>query len=609
MTRASNMLQTARKIDPFSHLVDSITDYAIYMLDPDGRVSSWNRGAERLKGYAAEEIIGEPYASFFPPEDRESGKPERALRTAREQGRWEDEGWRVRKDGSRFWASAVLTAVRDESGEFIGYVKVTRDDTERTRSRQVLLESERRFRMLVDGVTDYAIFMLDPHGFVTNWNKGAQRVIGYTASEIIGQHFSAFYTEEDREGGLPARSLRVAAAEGKYDEEGWRVRKDGSRFWASTVIDPIFDEDGKLAGSAKVTRDVTERREAQEALERTRAALFHSQKMEVLGQLTGGIAHDFNNMLGVIVLNLDLLTRNKPGERERRLIEIAQHAAQRCAKLTEQLLAFARRQPLLPEIHDISELIRGFETVLRRACGEPIEVTMRFAPKLKASLVDPQQLESALLNLVVNARDAMPRGGKLTITTENVEIDARQAASMSGISAGEYVMIAIADTGQGMTPEVLAHAVEPFYTTKEVGKGSGLGLSQVYGFVTQSGGHVEIESAPGKGTTVKLYLPVTENAPAEEELPDLEAPHPLRPATVLVVEDDLHLLEAAVETLQSLGYKVLTARDGAQALRNLELGESIDVLFTDVVMPNGMNGVELAREARRLRPSLRVLLA
>jgi PAS domain S-box-containing protein len=515
----------------------------------------------------------------------------------------------VRKDGSRFWASAVLTAVRDESGAFMGYVKITRDDTERTRSRQVLLESERRFRMLVDGVTDYAIFMLDPHGFVTNWNKGAQRVIGYTASEIIGQHFSAFYTEEDREAGLPARSLRTAAAEGKYDEEGWRVRKDGSRFWASTVIDPIFDEDGKLAGFAKVTRDVTERREAQEALERTRAALFHSQKMEVLGQLTGGIAHDFNNMLGVIVLNLDLLTRNKPGERERRLIEIAQHAAQRCAKLTEQLLAFARRQPLLPEIHDISALIRGFETVLRRACGEPIEVTMRLAPKLKASLVDPQQLESALLNLVVNARDAMPRGGKLTITTENVEIEARQAASMSGISAGEYVMIAIADTGQGMTPEVLAHAVEPFYTTKEVGKGSGLGLSQVYGFVTQSGGHVEIESAPGKGTTVKLYLPVTEHAPAEEELPDLEAPHPLRPATVLVVEDDLHLLEAAVETLQSLGYKVLTARDGAQALRNLELGESIDVLFTDVVMPNGMNGVELAREARRLRPSLRVLLA
>ncbi|HZH50480.1 MAG TPA: PAS domain S-box protein [Microvirga sp.] len=589
-------------------LVESITDYAIYMLDPTGIVSSWNAGAQRFKGYREHEIIGEHFSRFYTPEDRMTDLPRRALETARTQGKFEAEGWRVRKDGTRFWAHVVIDPIWGRQGELLGFAKITRDLTERKKLQDALRESERQFRLLVQGVTDYAIYMLDLDGHVTNWNAGAQRIKGYSESEIIGQHFSRFYTEEDRATNLPKRALATAISDGRFEHEGWRVRKDGTRFWASVIIDPIRNESGHLIGFAKITRDITERKEAQEALAQAQAALFQSQKMEAVGQLTGGIAHDFNNLLTIIVNNLDFLTRNARDPREMRLIESAHRAAERGAKLTQQLLAFSRRQPLQPALHNPNTLIREFEPVLRRACGENISVQITLAPNLRVASIDGPQFETALLNLVVNARDAMPEGGTLKIMSSNIALGEKDCTRLR-LQPGRYVAIAVSDTGQGMPPEVIAQAFEPFFTTKEIGKGTGLGLSQVYGFVSQSGGKVEIESEPGKGTTVTMLLPAQDGEEKAEEPSGDDREIRETTGTVLIVEDEPDVLEIACEIFDSLGYEVLTASDGPAAIAVLESGAHIDVLFSDVVMPKGMNGVELAKTTRRLRPEIKILLA
>ncbi|SCY90345.1 hybrid sensor histidine kinase/response regulator [Microvirga guangxiensis] len=602
--------ETAPDKERFQLLVDSVTDYAIYMLDPSGIIASWNSGAQRFKGYIESEVLGEHFSRFYTEEDRASGLPQRALDTARREGKFEAEGWRVRKDGTHFWAHVVIDPIIDGQGNLIGFAKITRDLTERRKAEEALRESERRFRLLVQGVTDYAIYMLDPEGHISNWNPGAQRIKGYTEDEVRGQHFSRFYTEEDRARGLPKRALEIARREGRFDAEGWRVRKDGTRFWASVVIDAIYDDDKQLIGFAKITRDITERRNAQEALEQAQAALFQAQKMETVGQLTGGIAHDFNNLLTIIVNSLDLLTRNVSGPRETRLIEGAQRAAQRGAQLTQQLLAFSRRQPLQPARHNPNSLIEGFETVLRRACGELVRMSLALPSHVSAINVDGAQFEAALLNLVVNARDAMPDGGELMITVAEAMVNDKRSAIWN-IPAGPYVVLTVQDTGIGMTKEVAERVFEPFFTTKEIGKGTGLGLSQVYGFITQSGGHIEVGSEPGKGTTITMLLPAHGDGQDPREEPSSETVRPARDTagTVLIVEDEPAVLDVATEIFESLGYDVLTATDAIQAIGVLEQNTPIDVLFSDVIMPNGMNGVELSRKARELRPGIKVLLA
>jgi PAS domain S-box-containing protein len=593
----------------FQLLVDAVTDYAIYMLDPKGIVSSWNAGAQRFKGYTQDEILGEHFSRFYTPEDKATELPRRALETAAREGKFEAEGWRLRKDGTRFWAHVVIDPIRDSGGNLIGYAKITRDLTERKRAHEALRESEERFSLLVQGVTDYAIYMLDPKGFVSNWNAGAQRIKGYSQDEIVGKHFSQFYTPEDKATELPRRALETAAREGKFEAEGWRLRKDGTRFWASVVIDPIRNDMGELIGFAKITRDITERRQAQEALAQAQAALFQSQKMEAVGQLTGGVAHDFNNLLTIIVNNLDLLTRNTRDARDMRLIESAQRAAERGAKLTQQLLAFSRRQPLQPALHNPNALIGGFEAILRRACGELIKLQLALSPSVRSISVDAPQFEAALLNLIVNARDAMPNGGSLRITTGNVTVGGNGQATTE-LKPGPYVSVTVVDTGSGMTPEVIDRVFEPFFTTKEIGKGTGLGLSQVYGFVTQSGGHVKVESAPDQGTTITMLLPAqdTGEEPAEDK-DGTERPAQDSAGTVLIVEDEPAVLEVASDIFDSLGYDVLTATDAQKAIAVLESDAAIDVMFSDVIMPNGMNGVELSRKAREMRPDLKILLA
>ena len=469
-----------------------------------------------------------------------------------------------------------------------------------------LEESERRFRILVEGVADYAIYMLDADGIITNWNAGAERIKGYSAEEILGRPMSTFYTQEDQDADLPARTLEIAAQTGKCETEGWRVRKGGVEFWASAIVDAIHDENGKLIGFAKITRDLTEKREVEEQLRQ-------SQKMEAVGQLTGGIAHDFNNLLTIITGNIDMadraLDQADGGARARRAIGNAMKGAERAASLTQRLLAFSRRQPLSPKPLDLDRVVAGMSDLLKRSLGELVHLEIISSPGLWPVEADPNQIESALLNLAVNARDAMPEGGTLTIETGNAHLDSSYAAIRTEVPPGNYVVIAVSDTGTGMSRDTLARVFEPFFTTKEIGRGTGLGLSQVYGFVKQSGGHVNVYSEEGRGTTVKLYLPRFSGRLAAEDEDEL-ARSEERSATgetILVVEDDAEVRTYSVETLRELGYHVLEAADGAAALRLLERPElGVDLLFTDVVMP-GMSGKELSDAARTIRPALRVL--
>jgi PAS domain S-box-containing protein len=588
-------------------LVDAITDYAIYMLDAKGIVSSWNPGAARFKGYEADEIIGRHFSDFYTEEERNAGIPDLALKIAASEGRFEREGWRLRKDGSRFWAHVVIDPIRSPSGETIGYAKVTRDLTERKAAEEALRRSQEQFRLLVQGVTDYAIFMLDPEGHVASWNPGAQRIKGYAPEEIIGSHFSRFYTSEDLAEGIPARGLATAARDGRWEAEGLRKRKDGSTFWAHVVIDAIRDEDGKIIGFAKVTRDISERKETEQSLQQTQAALAQAQKMEALGQLTGGVAHDFNNLLQVISSNLHLAAKDVAGNpRAEVRIQNALAGVSRGARLAQQLLAFGRRQALEPKVINVGRFVRGMDDMLRRTIGADIEFETSVSGGLWNTLLDPNQVENAVLNLAINARDAMPEGGKLTIEAGNAFLDDRYAASHEGLQPGQYVMLAVTDTGSGMPADVVQRVFEPFFSTKPEGKGTGLGLSMVYGLVKQSGGHIKIYSELGHGTTVKLYFPRAHES--EEVVTDLSST-PLRGGaeTILVVEDDEDVREGAVALLRDLGYRVLKAKDGASAMGVIESGLPIDLLFTDVVMPGPVRSPDLARTAKERLPNLAVL--
>ena len=478
------------------------------------------------------------------------------------------------------------------------------------RSQMSLQRNEEQLRLLVTGVRDHALFMLDPAGNVASWNEGAKRLSGYRADEIIGGNYSRFFPPEEIAAGSPHQLLEVAATAGSAEEEGWRVRKDGSRFWASSVITALRDPSGDLRGFAKVVRDITERRQQQEALEQSRIALAQLQKMEVIGQLTGGVAHDFNNLLQSILGSIELLQRPaglSDPIRASRLLDMARRAGERGAALTHRLLAFARRQPLAPQIVDVNKLVGSMSELLHRTLGETIEVETVAAAGLWRTQIDPNQLESAILNLAVNARDAMPRGGKLTIETGNTWLDERYAATHAEVVPGQYVLIAISDSGEGMSEETLAHVFEPFFTTKPEGRGTGLGLAQVHGFVKQSGGHIKLYSELGHGTTVKIYLPRYMQADEPQAVSDHAAANPRDGReSVLLVEDDEDVRLYAAEALETLGYNVFQAAEAQSALRILDEHPGIALLFTDVGLP-GLNGRKLAEEARRRSPSLKIL--
>jgi PAS domain S-box-containing protein len=725
LERAAQLLQTNEKLrasEEQSRLIlEGVKSHAIFMLDAIGNVATWNPGAERIKGYKAEEIIGRHFSRFYTRQDIENGKPQRELRIAAAEGVFEEEGLRVRKDGSLFWAIVTITPLYGRGPDPIGFVKVARDITDRKKMQEALRVSEDRFHLLVDGVSDHAILMLDPSGTILTWNRGAQRMDGYEAEEIVGRHYSCLFTPELIADGKPAQELKQAAAVGKVEVEGWRIRKNGSRFWVNGTLAALYDENGQVKGFAKITRDLTAKRRNDELLQsvlnhtldgiigidergtisminragetlfgrsgsevvgqnvkvlmpepyhaehdgylanyqRTGEAkiigigrevqglrkdgstfpldlavtefqldnqryfvgivrdisdrkklenqLHQSQKMEAFGQLAGGVSHDFNNLLTVILGYSDMLLAKLPADDPKtRMVGQIHRAGERAASLTRQLLAFSRQQVLETKVLDLNAIVADIEKMLRRLIGEDVQISIVLAPEISAVKVDAGQIEQVIINLAVNARDAMPQGGKLTIETKNADLDEFYAKTHVEARPGRFVMLAISDTGGGMTPEVKARIFEPFFTTKGVGQGTGLGLAVVHGIVKQSGGNVDVYSEAGIGTTFRIYLPGVEQPAAALPGSAPEAPTQGR-ETILLVEDEDNVRDLATVVLEGCGYRVFTAPEGLAALQLMATcREAIDLLVTDVVMPQ-MGGRKLAETLLAEHPELRVL--
>jgi PAS domain S-box-containing protein len=592
---------------PYELLVQSILDYAIYMVDPQGRIRSWNAGAGQIHGYRAEDIIGQPCALLHAEDERAGGRPELILHMAAAHGRFQEEAQRLRRDGSRFWAHVVCDAVRDARGHLLGFAMVTRDITERRTTEQRLREVERRFRLFVDGVTDCAICMLDTNGIVTDWNAGAERIKGYTAAEIIGRPMTLFFVNP----AVASTAMTMAAENGHYEVVDWQVRKDGSRFMAEIAIDAIRDNDGQLLGFAKITRDITARVEAERHLEDTRAQLFQSQKIEALGQLTGGIAHDFNNLLQGIIGSLEVVQMRLASGRQDvgRFLGNALDSAKRAATLTHRLLAFARRQPLAPKSVNLNELVQQMAELLPATLGERIELKLELTPSLMPVLCDANLLESAILNLAINARDAMPEGGTLTIRTGSVPPGEGPLHRPHSLRDAPTLLLQVTDTGVGMGPELRARAFDPFFTTKPKGRGTGLGLSMIHGFVTQSRGAIELESEPGHGTTVSIYLPSGErrSVRAAGERTHAKSWEPAGAGeTILLVEDEDVVRDLVAGKLRELHYQVLEARDGHAGLAVIQSAARIDLVVSDIGLP-GLPGLQMVEAGRRRRPHLKVL--
>jgi PAS domain S-box-containing protein len=469
------------------------------------------------------------------------------------------------------------------------------------RTEEALRESEERFRLLLEGVKDYAVFMLDPQGRVASWNLAAERLQGYRAEEIVGQQPARFYLPEDVQRGLPARLLARAAADGRAEDEGWRLRKDGERFWANVVVTALHDGDGRLRGFANVTRDFTEHHTLEQRLRQV-------VKMEAVGRLAGGVAHDFNNLLTIILGFADMALTKLPAEQPARpLVQEMKKAGERAALLTSQLLAFSRQQVLTPVVLDLNSCVSDMQKMLRRLIGEDVELATVLQPELGRVKADPGQVQQVIMNLAVNARDAMPKGGKLTLQTANVTLDGTYARLRPEIKPSSYVMLAVSDNGVGMDEETKIRLFEPFFTSKEQGKGTGLGLAMVYGIVKQSGGYIYVYSELGLGTTFKIYLPRTDDAYSPEQTSTNRLTSPFGKETVLVVEDEAGVRALVCQVLRTCGYTVLEAGRGTEAVRVWdEYRGPIHLLVTDVVMPE-MGGPELANRLNRLRPDLKVL--
>jgi PAS domain S-box-containing protein len=454
--------------------------------------------------------------------------------------------------------------------------------------------------------------MLDPGGLVVHWNDGAQRIMGYTAGDIVGRHFSYFYSAEDVGGDKPTRLLAQAAEHGSVEDEGWRLRKDGSKFWARAAIAAIYDEAGRLIGFSQLTRDLTVQKQAETDKTLLEAQLRQAQKMEAVGRLAGGVAHDFNNLLTVITGFSEILQMSiKPEDPLQQAVQEIVKAAGRAANLTQQLLAFSRKQMIQPTLLSLNDVVAQIERLLHKLIGEDIRLEPVFADDLAPVKADRGQMDQVIMNLAVNARDAMPKGGRLLLRTDNVVITPENGEPTGIVKPGRYACLEVRDTGCGMDEETKARVFEPFFTTKESGKGTGLGLSTVYGIVKQSGGFVTVESELGKGASFRVYFPAVQTeAPAEPQADGthlIKAPCKEKEATILLVEDEAGIRRLFQELLASYGYKVLTAQDGEAGVT---VGSSysgpIDLLVTDVVMPN-LSGVEMAQRLLIKYPQLKVL--
>lgn len=503
--------------------------------------------------------------------------------------------------GSRH-VEILLTPHRDENRDVVGLYIRTEDLSARKAAEDSLQAIQMRLQSILATAPD-GIITIDDRGIVESFSPSAERLFGYSAAEVTGQNVKMLMPSPYREEHDQYLANYLETGEKRIIGIGRQVtaqRKDGTKFPINLAVDEIIFQGSRMFTG--IIHDVTEEIARQEEL-------HHAQKMEAVGQLTGGVAHDFNNLLTVIIGNLEMLEPQVAGdERAGVMLEQAMEAAELGAQLTGRMLAFARRQPLEPEIINLDELVADMAGLLERSLGESVEITTVAAPDLHRTLADPSQLQNALLNLCLNARDAMPNGGHLTIETTNAELDEEYASAHVDVLPGQYVMLSVSDTGTGIPLDIQTRVFEPFFTTKEAGSGSGLGLSMIYGFAKQSGGHVRLYSELNVGTTVSLYLPQVEGAvAATDERIEKSPESDNQEVTILVVEDDHRVRSTTVARVKELGYAVLEAADGPAALEVLKQSPSVDLLFTDVVMPGGMMGSELAHEAKRLYPNIKVL--
>ncbi|MCC5876489.1 MAG: PAS domain S-box protein, partial [Candidatus Sumerlaeia bacterium] len=568
------------------------------------RIVFVNKAFERKTGYTREEVIGKSPGMLQGPETNQ-GTIEEIRAAIRKKKNIRRELRNYTKDGTPYWAEVDLVPIFDEKGNHHFIVAIERDITARKQAEGELFRSRQKLELILTSVGE-GIHGLDTDGNILFENPAAARMFGWDIDSVVGRHSHSLIHHHRVDGtDYPVEECPIyqALRDGKPRRVNDEVffRKDGTPFPVEYYACPMCDTEGNISGVVVTFRDVTEQRSLEEQLRQ-------SQRLEAVGQLTGGMAHDFNNLLTVVQGNSDLLLEMIEADSPLYpLVDMISSASQRGADLTHRLLAFSRRQALDPKPVDVNRLTQDLEPLLRRALGEQVEIELVCGAGLWRALVDPVQLESALLNLTLNARDAMAQGGRLTIETANYWINEEYANSHSEVLPGQYVQIAVSDTGSGILPEDLGKVFEPFYTTKESGKGTGLGLSMVYGFVKQSRGHIKIYSEPGDGTTVKIYLP---------RLMD-NGEHQVRHASVssvdsgneviLLVEDDELVRHYAETCLASLGYRVITAENGKQALDIIQEMDEINLLFTDIVMPGGMNGRQLADRAVEIRPNLKVL--
>lgn len=587
-------VQTDETEDFVRRVLDNVVD-GIVVIDDRGLIEAFNGSAEGIFGYTGDEIIGQNVAILTPPPiaAEHDGYISNYLKTGKAKilGVGPREVMGKHKDGSQIPLELAIGEMEYEGDrKFIGAL---RDVTERRQLERTLFLRSRALEASSSGIiiTDAS----EPDNPIIYSNPAFTRITGYAAEEAAGRN-CRFLQADDRDQGDIGR-LRAAIRDGQSLTVVLRnYRKDGTMFLNELAIAPVLDGAGGVTHFIGVQTDITERRQTEEQL-------FQAQKMEATGQLTGGVAHDFNNLLTVILGNLQMLSRSLNDERNLERLETALRAVKRGSELTKRLLAFSRQQVLTPQVLRINDLIGEMENLLRLTMGENVDVVLELASDVLRVNVDAAQLESALLNMALNARDAMPLGGRLVIETSNRTFDEKYAAQHTGVRAGEHVMLSISDTGTGISSEDIEKIFEPFFTTKDVGAGSGLGLSMVYGFVKQSGGNVTVYSEEGQGTCVKIYFPAAEGMESAVRAAGLaEDTLSLGDETILVVEDDEDVRKTAASLLGDLGYKVLQAVNGVDALAVLDQHKDIDLLFTDVVMPGGMNGAELGRKVLDLLP-------